>query len=76
MRVRPETPGEDEVSKPVRSKTWDERHLRYAVDAAEIALMSWNVDTNVIEMDDRGYKLWGMPLIDGNRPIVTAGFGP
>lgn len=64
------------MSKPVRSKTWDERHLRYAVDAAEIALMSWNVDTNVIEMDDRGYKLWGMPLIDGNRPIVTAGFGP
>ena len=53
------------MSKPVRSKTWDERHLRYAVDAAEIALMSWNVDTNVIEMDDRGYKLWGMPLIDG-----------
>jgi two-component sensor histidine kinase len=40
---------------------WDAKHLRAATKAAGVALWSWNVDTNVIIMDERGYHLWGMP---------------
>jgi two-component sensor histidine kinase len=39
---------------------WDARHLRLAVDAAGIALWSWNVDTDRLTMDDRAYTLWGV----------------
>ena len=40
---------------------WDARHLRLAVDAAGIALWSWNVDTDRLTMDERAFRLWGMP---------------
>jgi two-component sensor histidine kinase len=32
-----------------------------ATEAAGIALWSWNVDTDRLEMDERGYLLWGVP---------------
>ncbi len=38
---------------------WDIKHLRIATDAAGVALWSWNVDTDEISMDDRGFDLWG-----------------
>ncbi len=38
---------------------WDIKHLRIATDAAGVALWSWNVDTDEINMDDRGFDLWG-----------------
>jgi PAS domain-containing protein len=37
----------------------DIKHLRIATDAAGVALWSWNVDTDEINMDDRGFELWG-----------------
>jgi two-component sensor histidine kinase len=40
---------------------WDEKHLRAAIAAAGVALWSWNVDTDEIRMDERGYDLWRMP---------------
>jgi two-component sensor histidine kinase len=40
---------------------WDIKHLRLATDAAGVALWSWNVDTDEINMDDRGFDLWGEP---------------
>ena len=39
---------------------WDARHLRLAIDAAGVALWSWNVDTDKLTMDGRGYDLWGV----------------
>lgn len=42
-------------------QVWNERNLRAAVNAAGLALWSWNVDTDAIAMDDRGYELWGVP---------------
>jgi two-component sensor histidine kinase len=39
---------------------WDVKHLRIATDAAGVALWSWNVDTDEINMDDRGFELWGV----------------
>ncbi len=39
---------------------WNEEHLRLAVDAACVALWSWNVDSNRFTMDQRGFDLWGL----------------
>jgi two-component sensor histidine kinase len=48
---------------PEQSKvpTWTEGHLRLAIDAAGVALWSWNVDTDHLTMDDHAYDLWGVP---------------
>lgn len=40
---------------------WDVDKLRIATDAAGIALWSWNVDTDRLELDKRGHDLWGVP---------------
>jgi two-component sensor histidine kinase len=37
---------------------WDADRLRIATDAAGVALWSWNVDTNMIAMDERARGLW------------------
>lgn len=36
-------------------------HLRLAIEAASVALWSWNVDSNCFAMDERGFELWGLP---------------
>ena len=43
---------------------WSEEHLRLAIDAACVALWSWNVDDNSFRMDPRGFELWGVPWAD------------
>jgi two-component sensor histidine kinase len=40
---------------------WDSERLRFATDAAGVALWSWNVDTDEIIMDQRAHGLWGVP---------------
>ena len=40
---------------------WRPEHLRLAIDAACVALWSWNVDDNSFSMDQRGFELWGLP---------------
>lgn len=40
---------------------WSEKHLRLAIDAACVALWSWNVDDNSFKMDPKGFELWGVP---------------
>lgn len=42
------------------SQAWKTRDLRHAIDAAGIALWSWNVDTNRLTMDERALELWGL----------------
>ena len=42
---------------------WDVGKLRIATEAAGIALWSWNVDTDRLEMDERGHVLWGVPNV-------------
>lgn len=39
---------------------WSNEHLRLAVDAACVALWSWNVDDNSFAMDERGFQLWDL----------------
>jgi len=43
------------------SPEWRPEHLRLAIDAACVALWSWNVDTNRFRMDERAFELWGLP---------------
>ena len=47
-----------------KKRLWDEAKLRLAIDAAGVALWSWNVDDDTLTMDDRGYALWDVPLTD------------
>jgi two-component sensor histidine kinase len=39
---------------------WSITDLRRAVDAAGVALWSWNVDTNRFNMDEQGFGLWDL----------------
>ena len=43
---------------------WQPEHLRLAVAAAGVALWAWNVDNDLLTMDERGFELWGMPWSD------------
>lgn len=40
---------------------WDVERLRFATEAAGVALWSWNVDTDKINMDGLAFDLWGIP---------------
>lgn len=42
-------------------RVWDEKHLRFATDAAGVSLWSWNVDTDQIALDEQAHRLWGVP---------------
>src|SRR5687768_7268147 len=42
--------------------TWSEDRLRLAIEAAGVALWSWNVDTDQLTMDPRGHLIWGVPI--------------
>jgi two-component sensor histidine kinase len=42
------------------TEQWSSEHLRLAVEAACVALWSWNVDDNTLNMDARGFQLWGL----------------
>jgi two-component sensor histidine kinase len=53
--VKPELP---------KAHEWQPNHLRLAVSAAGVALWAWNVDTDLLTMDARGFELWGMPWSD------------
>jgi two-component sensor histidine kinase len=43
---------------------WREEHLRLAIEAACVALWSWNVDDDRFAMDERAFDLWGLPWAD------------
>ena len=42
-------------------RKWSSDHLALAIDAACVALWSWNVDDNGFAMDARGFQLWDLP---------------
>src|SRR5688572_26891299 len=42
--------------------TWSEDRLRLAIEAAGVALWSWNVDTDQLTMDPRGHLIWGVTI--------------
>ncbi|MEG3126020.1 hypothetical protein U1738_19095 [Sphingomonas sp. GB1N7] len=36
---------------------WKPEHLRHAVSAAGVALWAWNVETDLLTMDARGFEV-------------------
>jgi two-component sensor histidine kinase len=75
------------ISKPDVAP-WSEVHLRHAVEAAGVALWSWNVDTDELAMDERGFEIWDIDhsenicfgdlssrIHPGDRDRVGAAFG-
>jgi two-component sensor histidine kinase len=50
------------LAKPSKPPLWTEANLRLAIDAAGVALWSWNVDSDKLTMDECGYHLWGVPI--------------
>lgn len=48
------------MRKSSKKPKWVARELRLAIDAAGVALWSWNVGTDRITMDDRAFELWGV----------------
>jgi len=42
------------------SQVWRPEHLRLAIDAASVALWSWNVESDRFTMDERAFDLWGL----------------
>ncbi len=41
---------------------WSDANLRLAIEAAGVALWSWNVDSDKLTMDESGYRMWGVPI--------------
>jgi len=55
------------VNKDTDRPEWGYEELRRAIDAAGVSLWSWNVDTDALVMDSRGYDLWD---ISSRRPLT------
>lgn len=49
------------VRKTLKPLLWEPKNLMRAIEAAGVALWSWNVDTDALAMDDHAYDLWGIP---------------
>ena len=45
----------------MKSRDWLPEHLKFAVDAASVAMWCWDVDTDELTMDEFGFELWGLP---------------
>jgi two-component sensor histidine kinase len=50
------------VKQSTMPPVWSEDHLRLAIEAAGVALWSWNVDNDKLTMDTRGYVMWGVEV--------------
>jgi two-component sensor histidine kinase len=48
----------------LESRDWLPEHLKFAVDAASVAMWCWDVDTDELTMDEFGFELWGLPWKD------------
>ena len=49
------------TKKPANLKAWNAKRLRQAIEAAGVALWSWDVDTDHITMDEAAFHLWAVP---------------
>jgi two-component sensor histidine kinase len=58
------SPDETDASRPAGGPRWNEQRLRHAIEAAGVALWSWNVDTDRLTMDEQAFVMWGVPQSD------------
>ena len=54
-------------TQPRSLREWNATHLRLAIDAAGVALWSWDVDSDNFTMDEQAFILWDLPF----RPFVS-----
>lgn len=47
-----------------RNIRFTSEQLGHAIEAARVALWSWNVETDQLTMDELAFELWGMPWAD------------
>lgn len=52
---------EDAVTDELMHPLWAPGNLRRALQAAGVALWSWNVDTDQFTMDSRAFEMWDVP---------------
>jgi len=50
-----------ETAETLKALLWEPENLVRAIEAAGVALWSWNVDTDAFAMDEHAYDLWGIP---------------
>lgn len=46
-------------------QVWKSRQLRRGMEAAGVAMWSWNVETDQLLMDELAYAQWGVPVSNG-----------
>ncbi|MER8423451.1 HWE histidine kinase domain-containing protein [Mesorhizobium sp. M1403] len=64
------------TSENLKPLLWEPKNLVRAIEAAGVALWSWNVDTDALAMDDRAYDLWGIPQGDVTFEHLSAHIHP
>lgn len=47
--------------RPEEPPAWEKKQTERALEAARVALWSWNVENNRFGMDERGFELWQLP---------------
>ena len=50
----------NEPDPSLNNHIWEAQRLRFATEAAGVALWSWDVDNDKIILDDRAFDLWGL----------------
>jgi two-component sensor histidine kinase len=55
---------DDETKRTPTPSYWDESRLRLAVLAAGVALWSWHIDTDRLDLDDLAFELWAISPSD------------
>ncbi|WP_419814201.1 sensor histidine kinase [Glacieibacterium sp.] len=53
-----------QTPRPQDDHVWQADDLHRAIQAAGVALWSWNIDDDSLKMDQRAFQLWGIPLTE------------
>lgn len=53
-----------DVPRPGNEPRWHEQRLRHAIEAAGVALWSWNVENDRLTMDESAFTMWGVAQSD------------
>ena len=49
------------ATEPAQGHVWQSDDLHRAIQAAGVALWSWNIDDDSLKMDEQAFSLWGIP---------------
>lgn len=52
------------MAEPEAVEQWYQKYLAVAIQASQVAIWAWHVDTDRFAMDERAFALWGIPWAD------------